>query len=263
MRTFSFGGGVQSTAVLCLAASGRVQYDYFVFSNVGNDSENPATLEYIKRYSQPFAEEHGINLIEVQKTNRVGELQTLRQRVMTTPRSVPLPAWLPSGAFGNRICTSDFKIHVIAKWLKQHGATKDNPATVGIGISLDEWTRARSDSGIAWQTLEYPLLEMHLTRKDCIKIIAEAGLPIPPKSSCYFCPFHSKLEWERLRREQPELFEKAVEIDHHIREKRDELGKDGMYLHMSRHPLDKAVGLQYAFDLNENDLPCDTGYCFL
>lgn len=263
MKTFSYGGGRQSNAVLVLAAQGRVQYDNFIFANVGNDSENPATLEYIRDYARPFAEAHGISLIEVQKTNRAGELQTLRQRIMTTPRSVPLPAWLPSGAFGNRTCTSDFKIQVIAKWQKQHGATKENPATAGIGISLDEWTRARSDSGIAWQTLEYPLLEMRLTRNDCVKIIKDAGLPVPPKSSCYFCPFHTKLEWERLRREQPELFEQAVEIDHHIREKRNELGKDGMYLHMSRHPLDKAVGLQYAFDLNDNDLPCDTGYCFL
>lgn len=62
MRIFSYGGGVQSTAVLCLAASGRVQYDYFVFANVGNDSENPATLEYIERYAKPFAEANGLNL---------------------------------------------------------------------------------------------------------------------------------------------------------------------------------------------------------
>lgn len=262
MRTFSFGGGVQSTAVLCLAASGRVQYDHFVFANVGNDSENPATLEYIQTYARPFAEAHNISLIEVQKTNRAGELQTLRQRIMTTPRSVPLPAWLPSGAFGNRTCTFEFKIRVVGKWLKQHGATEEQKATVGIGFSTDEWRRA-SDSRIAWEKHEFPLLDLRLSRQDCRKIIIEAGLPIPPKSSCSFCPFHTLIEWERLLREEPNLFDQAVEVDYHIRNKRNELGKDGMYLHRSLHPLDKAVGLQYAFELNENDLPCDTGYCFL
>lgn len=263
MRIFSYGGGVQSTAVLCLVASGRVQYDAFIFANVGNDSENPATLEYIERYARPFADAHGIKLIEVQKRNRAGELQTLKGRIMTSPRSVPLPAWLSSGAPGNRTCTSDFKIQVIARWQKQNGATKNNPAVAGIGISTDEWTRARSDSGIAWQTLEYPLLDMRLSRNDCRKIIQDAGLPIPPKSSCFFCPFHNRREWERLKRDEPDLFAQAVEIDHHIRAKRNELGKDGMFLHVSRVPLDKAVGLQYAFDLREDDLPCDTGYCFL
>lgn len=263
MRVFSFGGGVQSTAVLCLAASGRVQYDAFIFANVGNDSENPATLDYIERYAKPFAAAHGLKFVEVQKTNRAGELQTLRQWIMTAPRSVPLPAWMISGAFGNRICTVDFKIKVVAKWLKQNGATKDNPATLGIGISTDEWTRARSDSGIAWEVLEYPLLDLRLSRNNCRAIIVDAGLPIPPKSACYFCPFHNRREWERLKREQPELFAEAVKIDHHIREKRNELGRDGMFLHVARVPLDKAVGYQYAFGLREDDLPCDTGYCFL
>jgi len=262
MRIFSFGGGVQSTAVMCLVADGRLQYDALVFANVGDDSENPKTLEYIRDHARPFAEAHGIELIEVQKRNRAGELQTLRGRIMTAPRSVPLPAWLPSGAFGNRVCTSDFKIHVIAKYLKQQGATKDNPAVIGIGISLDEFTRARSDSGIPHEVLEYPLLDLRITRADCRKIITDHGLPIPPKSSCYFCPFHNQREWQMLLREEPELFAKAVEIDHHIREKRNELGKDGMYIHFSRHPLEKAVGLQYEMKF-EDDLPCDTGYCFL
>ena len=263
MRSFSYGGGVQSTAALCLAAAGKLQYDAFVFANVGNDSENPATLDYIERYAKPFAAAHGLKFVEVQKTNRAGELQTLRGRIMTTPRSVPLPSWLPSGAFGNRTCTNEFKIQVIAKWLKQNGATKDNPATLGIGISTDEWTRARSDSGIAWEVLEYPLLDLRLSRNNCRAIIVDAGLPIPPKSSCYFCPFHTRREWERILREMPDLFAAAVEIDYHIREKRGELGKDGMYLHQAGIPLDKAVGLQYEFDFREDDLPCDTGYCFL
>ena len=40
MRTFSFGAGVQSTAVLVLQALGRLPepYDVFLFANVGDDS---------------------------------------------------------------------------------------------------------------------------------------------------------------------------------------------------------------------------------
>ena len=43
MRTFSFGAGVQSTAVLALQALGRLPdpYDVFLFANVGDDSEDP------------------------------------------------------------------------------------------------------------------------------------------------------------------------------------------------------------------------------
>lgn len=264
MKTFSFGGGVQSVAVLVLQAQGRVNYDYFLFSNVGEDSENPAALKYFREYALPFAEQHGIKLIELRKTNRKGEItETLYQRQMRETKSILIPAWLESGAFGNRWCTRQYKMLVIQKWLRQHGASKANPATVGIGFSMDEWHRAK-DSRDAIQINEYPLLELRLSRNDCRKIIQDAGLPIPPKSSCYFCPFHRQTEWQRLKREELELFAKAVEIDSHIREKRGELGKDGMYLHFARIPLDKAVGHQLAFDFDDQDgIPCDAGVCFV
>jgi hypothetical protein len=47
-RIFSFGGGVQSVSVMVLQSLGKVQYDEFVFANVGEDSENPGTLQYYR-----------------------------------------------------------------------------------------------------------------------------------------------------------------------------------------------------------------------
>jgi len=48
LKAFSFGGGVQSTAALVLAAQGRIDYHTFLFCNVGEDSENPDTLTYVQ-----------------------------------------------------------------------------------------------------------------------------------------------------------------------------------------------------------------------
>lgn len=264
MKTFSHGGGVQSTAVQVLASQGKVSYDHFIFCNVGNDSENPATLAYIENYIKPFAADHGQSFIELQRHKRNGEVETLRERIMRTKRSVPIPARMSNGAPGNRTCTADFKIRVMAKWLKQNGATKDNPATTGLGISLDELHRARTDSGIAWQVLEYPLIDLRLTRQDCRNIIERAGLPIPPKSSCYFCPFHSPVEWQRIKRETPELFEKAVEIEKRINEKRinEKLGRgDEVWLHPYLRPLEDAVTDQLTF-FDEMSV-CESGYCMV
>jgi hypothetical protein len=73
-RYFSFGGGVQSMAVLVLQSQGKVQYDEFLFANVGHDSENPATIQYIEEYARPFAEEFNIPLVELQfMRQRLGE----------------------------------------------------------------------------------------------------------------------------------------------------------------------------------------------
>lgn len=262
-RYFSFGGGVQSTAVLVLAATGRVQYDTFLFANVGADSENPATLAYVEQVAKPYATAHGIELVELQRTRRNGETDTLLRQLERSARSIDIPAYMGSGAPGNRNCTGNFKIDVIARYQKQHGATSAAPCVTGLGISLDEIQRARTDSGIAWQTLEYPLLDLRMYRRDCVRVIEDAGLPVPPKSSCWFCPFHRRDEWKRLKREQPGLFSKAVALEQMLNDRRAMLGRDEIYLHASLQPLERAVGDQMAFDFPESDMPCDTGYCFV
>ncbi len=265
MRTFSFGGGVQSTAVLILAAMGRVQYDSFLFANVGNDSENPATLEYVGTVAKPYAAAHGIELVELQrKRQKTGEMLTLYGNLLSSKSSINIPVYMGTGAPGNRNCTGDFKIDVIGRWQKQHGATKETPAVCGLGISMDEIQRARTESGIAWQTLEYPLLDLRMNRRDCVKVIQDAGLPVPPKSSCWFCPFHRRDEWMQLKRNTPELFDKAVALENTLNERRAMLGKDNIYLHSSLVPLVNAVGDQMVFNFEEvDDMPCDTGHCFI
>src|SRR5690348_2960939 len=55
LKIFSYGGGVQSTAALVLAAQGRLDYRTFVFCHVGADSENPETLSYVCEVARPFA----------------------------------------------------------------------------------------------------------------------------------------------------------------------------------------------------------------
>jgi len=259
MRTFSYGGGVQSTAILVLASQGKVQYDHFLFANVGEDSEHPDTLRYFYDVALPFADKHGLDLIELHKY-RKGEIETVYGRVMGNNRSIPIPIRMSNGAPGRRSCTSDFKIGVIARWLKQNGATKEKPAITGLGISVDEFQRARTDSGIDWQILEYPLIDLRLARQDCINIIARAGLLVPPRSSCYFCPFHSRSEWMILKNQRPDLFDKSIEIEKRLNEKRGNLKKDQVWMHSSLKPLDKAVGDQSNFfDDMDN---CESGYCF-
>lgn len=261
-RYFSFGGGVQSTAVLVLAATGRVQYDAFLFANVGSDSENPATIEYVERVAKPYAAANGIELVELQRIRRGGETDTLLQQLERSKRSIDIPAYMGSGAPGNRNCTGNFKITVIARYQKQRGATPASPCTTGLGISMDEIQRARTDSGIAWQLLEYPLLDLRMYRRDCMRVIERAGLPVPPKSSCWFCPFHRREEWQTMKRERPQLFAQAVELEHMLNERRATLGRDAVYLHASLQPLEQAVGDQLVFEFPD-DMPCDTGYCFV
>ena len=268
LRAVSYGGGVQSTALLVLAATGEIDFPLFLFSNVGDDSERPATIEYVRTVAQPYAQQHGVELVELQKTMRDGRTMTLMQLLEQEATSVPIPMYLQSGAPGNRKCTGRFKIDVIAKELRHRGATKHNPATVALGISLDEFHRARTSNGIDSQILTYPLIDLRLDRTACVTVIERAGLPVPPKSSCFFCPFNSKRAWLQLLREQPELFERSVRLEQMLNDRRREMGKDEMYLTDTLRPLDQAITengqLEMFGDPGDERSGCaSAGYCMI
>jgi hypothetical protein len=256
IRSISFGGGVQSTALLVLAATGRINFRLFLMANVGDDSENPGTLRYLEEYARPYAADHGIELNILDRIKRDGTTETLMGRLTKEgSRSLPIPVRMSNGAPGQRSCTADFKIKVIGKELKRRGATAADPATIGIGISVDEIGRANNRRCEAHERIVYPLLDLGLRR--------EAGLPVPPKSSCYFCPFHRPETWHNQRRDEPELFEKSCQLEELLNERRDVLGKDHVYLTRFNKPLREAIpdGVDLLPMFDEADGACDSGWC--
>lgn len=263
LRCFSFGGGVQSMAALVLGVQGKIDYATFVFSNVGDDSEMPPTLRYIEDVAKPYAAANGIDLIEVRRKNRAGETVTLYKEVMREDRrgiDIPIRA-AATGAPMNRQCTNHFKSQVVGKWTKAHGATKGNPAIIGLGISIDEWQRVNSNSRIAWHVNEYPLIDLRLSRNDCVTIIRNAGLPVPPKSACWFCPFTRRSEWTRMKQDNPSLFMNAVVFEQDILAKRKYNGHLPAYLTRFGRPLSDVIGDQASLDFDDDDDMCESGYC--
>jgi hypothetical protein len=256
-RIFSFGGGVQSVSVMVLQSLGKVQYDEFVFANVGEDSENPGTLEYYREIVVPFADKHGVKLAEVRKNGK-----TLYQDAIAENRDIPLPIYLGSGSPSHRGCTIKWKIIVVDKYLRDH---KNYHSTLGIGISMDEIHRARTTEeikfGRLYKSLEYPLIDLRMTREDCRRVIADAGLPEPPKSSCWFCPYQHPSRWLELKENNPILFEKACQLEERLNVKRAYLGRDAIFLHRKLLPLRDAVGAQMGL-FNETEI-CESGYCMV
>lgn len=72
------------------------------------------------------------------------------------------------------------------------------------------WPRDRNKWGRERFVQWFPLFEARLTRADCEQMIRDAKMPLPPKSSCTFCPNNTMKEWEELRRNEPEAFEAAL-----------------------------------------------------
>jgi hypothetical protein len=60
----------------------------------------------------------------------------------------------------------------------------------------------------------YPLQDLAMNREDCIALILREGLPVPIKSACFFCPASQKWELWWLAGTHPDLFMKALKLEH-------------------------------------------------
>lgn len=261
LRVFSYGGGWQSTAALVLAAQGRIDFATFLFANVGDDSEYPATIAYVRQHAIPYARANGIDLRELHRVRRDGTTETLYQRLTREgSRSIDIPVHMANGAPGRRKCTGDFKIKVVSRWVRQHGATAGDPATVGVGISLDEIDRANNRRSGPGEQVVYPLLDLRIRRSDCPRIITSAGLPVPPKSACWFCPFKPAARWQAMRADEPGLFARACDLEDVLIARRASLGKDPVYLTGYGRPLRRVI--PETAPLFTEDGSCDGGWCY-
>lgn len=255
----SHGGGRQTTAVMVLAARGDIDCRTFLFANVGDKAENPDTLAYHREIAIPFAARHNIELTELRWIDRTGRTRDLYEDLIERDNSLTIPL-RDTGGFGNRKCTQRYKIEIVARELRRRGATETSPATLMMGISTDEWQRAREgrDPKFPWLIKSNPLLDLGYSLRDCIRIIGEAGLPTPPKSSCWFCPFQRIEQWRDRKRRQPDLFDKAAELDTIMRARHVRLRGDDAGLASPSLPLALAVDDQLSlFESGE----CDSGYC--
>jgi len=259
LTIISYGGGVQSTAMLVLATQNKlgIKVDAALFSNVGDDSEHPSTLDYVRNVAQIKS---NIPVVELHPESRGIPLTLMELLVRENTPSIPVR--FAHGAPAQRSCTRRFKVQVINKWLRSNGATKNNPANVCIGISTDEIQRVNPNRSTKIEKALYPLIDLGLNRSQCQQIIADAGWPVPRKSSCYFCPFHRPQEWSEMLRDEPELFEKSAQLEDTINVKRIANGKDRVFLSGAGIPLRDAIGeAQDMLPLETDWGSCDSGHC--
>jgi hypothetical protein len=237
-----------------------MDYPIFIHADVGEDSEDPEAVAYYNNVHRPYADTHGITLIDVRRTKRDGSQPTLLEHIEGSNRSLPIPVRMANGAPGNRSCTADYKIIPVDKWLKQHGASAKTPACLALGISLDEATRMRTavDSDNPHRLRDYPLIALRLSRDDCARIVAAAGLPPAPKSACWFCPFHRRKTWQEMHDKRPSLFTKSVGLERMLNARRVPEGRDAVWLTPYNMPLDQVVMTSQADMFDDN---CESGYC--
>lgn len=172
---------------------------HIIFADTGG--EKPETYEYVWRFAE-WCEARGLLLLLLRPPRRA-YANTLEQQCAHYLD-------LPSRVFGSGHCAAEWKIEPRDVFLK---ALPTRPI-VAIGFDGGEEHRAagkKQVTKLAWQW--YPLIEWSISRVECKRIIERAGLPVPPKSACFFCPSSKKAEIIELSRKHPALMARALEME--------------------------------------------------
>lgn len=208
----AYGGGTNSVAMLCGFREQGIVPSLIVFADTGG--ELPHIYEHIKLMSCKTQEWWGIDIETVtakfQGQPESLEASCLRKRV------------LPSLAYGVKACSLKHKVDPQNKRLKQWMKANSIKQVIRcIGYDAGEGHRkvdsefkqlSKNLSGQNW----YPLIEWQWRRQDCIEAINRHGLPLPGKSSCFFCPAMKFGEIIRLKKEHPKYFARAIELERNM-----------------------------------------------
>lgn len=196
----AYGAGRDSTAMLIEMWKRKWRPDAILFANVG--SEKRATYEFIPVFNRWLIERDFPPITVVQ-------YQPVRAPYRTLEGNMIMNATLPGAAFNQHTCALKMKIQPqnkwTRKWLKARVAWGLGMKVVKlIGFECSEVYRlkradARAHQGKGSkdaQKYEYrmPLMDWGYDLNKCMEIIDDEGLPMPPKSACYFCPFQKTYE---------------------------------------------------------------------
>ena len=228
-RYLSFGGGVNSTALMLLLLDWGIEFEA-VYADHGADW--PETRDYVA-----MLKERGYP-ITVLETRRAGlPLYDYYLKYQLLPIR-----WM-------RHCTSAYKVKPLKAYFQK-------PCVTYLGIDAGEPHRG-TPSRVEDEEREYPLVDEGIDRKGCEDIIKGHGLPIPRKSGCFVCPFQRVGQWKELLTRHPDLYCKARALEEAANRRITAGGKPPIYLSNTGRPL-SAVAMEDQLDLFGERTP---GFC--
>lgn len=256
----SNGMGVQSFAMYLMASTGYLpRFDYSIFVDLG--AEKTKTLFYWEWLVNWAKNNNGIPLVRIGKKDL--ESDTLNGLKLKGTRFISIPFFSsgPGEKEGmlKRQCTGEYKIRQINQCIKElqglTGNQRYKEAFVFLGISIDEMQRMNSPEPVKFTNVfpycNYQLgyrrgnysfreprhISLPMSRNQIVKWLKDAGYPVPPKSSCKFCPYTTNEEWLDMRENEPKDFAYSVSFDRRIRNAKPGDHNSKLYLHRSCKPL--------------------------
>lgn len=188
----AYGMGVDSTAMLVEMSRRGMRPDLIMFADTGGEKQE--TYDYYAVIQDWLASVGFPSLTVVRYVPRDFKnwppYYSLGENCLTN-------GTLPSLAFGFKSCSQKWKVAPQNKYCERWQPAR-RCWSVGwkvrklIGYDSSPADRRRfavaNELDDPQYTYEYPLIEWNWDRERCKAEIAREGLPVPPKSACYFCP---------------------------------------------------------------------------
>lgn len=257
MNIVSFGGGTNSTAMIIGMYHKGIPIDLILFADTG--AERPETYQYIDIFNQWLKGHNLPEIIIVQNVDKDGNVYNLEYECISRNA-------LPSIAYGHKKCSEKHKIRPQEKYCNSHVECKrvwENGSKVNKYVGYDAGEERRKTNAFAIDLQDkkynkiYALIDWGWYREDCIEVIQGEGLPLPGKSSCFFCPSMKKPEIRELKRDHPELFDRAVAIEENAKNNLvtvQRLGRNYSWKNFMEFE-DSQIGMCLMYD-PESDIPC-------
>lgn len=254
-RVLNLGAGVGSTTVYLLAMEGKIPpIDAAIFADThGEPAEVYRHLEWLQSLNGPpiLVRSRG-NLAE----DLIKGIKNTQGRFISIPAFTDAPLQ-PEGKEQDkgqttRQCTAEYKVAVVEKSIrsdlfglaKRQRMPKDAKVEQLFGLHDDEPKRIKRVkerfAGHSWATPVFPLATIGWTRDVCLHYLRDRVPHQTPRSACVYCPFHSDLEWVRLRDTDPDGWQQAIKLDADMRNPTSVCTrglKGKLYLHRSCVPL--------------------------
>lgn len=218
-----YGAGVDSTAMLIRLHREGIRPDAITFADTGGEKpETYRTLERMRDWCR------AVGFPDIVRC----KYETSRAPYSDLEGNNTANETLPSLAFGMKSCSIKWKAQPQDYHIKgcKGGPNRCDPhplwiesqrrgvkpcKLIGYDAGPADMRRAgrlkESDASFQYA---YPLQQWGMDRGDCIALIIDEGLPVPIKSACWFCPASQKWELYWLAGKHPDLFERALDMEH-------------------------------------------------
>jgi hypothetical protein len=243
----AYGLGVNSTAMLVEFAQRGIRPDLILFADTGGEKPEtyrymPVIQAYLKRVKFP-------PVVTVRYEPKTATYRTLEEQCLATGTLPSLAYGGKSCSLKYKRAPQDK--YILQRYPPDALAARNRRVVRAIGFDAGEQRRtyagvvkavgldagenhrltwARSEPGAsgagaetrpsreAWLDAHvfhywYPLMDWRMDRAACERAIRGAGLPVPVKSACFFCPASKKPEIVELGVRHPELLRRALTIE--------------------------------------------------